>query len=1027
MTFLFINYMFEVLERIAFTTQNGLVLCDNWDNAEIVEILLLEEARKLGASAVLFRRYYRDDKEKSPYKSEPAVYIFEKENITDQKLLHAKIWSAGKAEVYIVLDKTNITIFNARRPAEVKDGKLFLDNLELLPSIALEQFNDQRFAAHLFGTGTFWEQGEMQANLQEKYNPYIHLLNYLMLVREKLSEKKNKTSLRAKTLDKILVLSILAKFLEEIKDDNGKHTLKEIYHTHKVSSFEDALRKGKTVAILSDLAQKLNGKIFEIDDEIEQEIKGKPLPLIADFLTGEIEIATRQGFLWKQYDFKYLPAEIISAIYENFIQADSLKEKGQTEKGVVYTPIHLVHLLIDELMPLDKAKEYFENESFKVLDPACGSGVFLVAAYKRMLQWWTLNHSTKESIQYPQANEAQRIMEQNIWGVDVQATATLVSIFGLTTALLEKLTPQQIWNDFQFNDLSKNIPTKNFFEWAVNAPKDFDLVIGNPPFNIISDYKKPKNITNKKDKKKSLFYWYVTEKIDLYKKKINFNYFSKVPDNLAFYFLEFARVLSPEKRICLIIPTTLLLYSPQETSINYRKALLENTNVEKIFDFTHLREVLFTKKHTNKLGRKPVCGVILSNTKAKYDNIEHIVIKRLASTENKTRFEIDHYDRHIVRYDWASNYPFVWKCNLLGGGRLFHLIYRLSLIDDLEQFIKNKQEENQEWVFGQGYVVGTPPQNQETIEYLYQQNLVSHISEKGEIIPFSDKVILHKNFEGPRVNKLYKMPLLLFHQTSTKGETNIPIGIKEKYIKEYLGFSSSFTGIHAPKEDFESLQKIYNRFKLHSETYSLWILANSSQALIETETHINKTDLETLPFPDFEDEEYLVLSKTEEILRDDVLNHYKHLGKYINESNKDNEYGYERLERKLDINRDWDVLQEFGKTFCDNLNEIYAKNKKSWQIGQIHPIGDFILYEIGFGKNEEILQHLPDSKELEKLVYDKRSNRGAIYTRNIRFYKHIDGYDTVFLLKPSNIRYWLRSVALRDAGDTFKDLKKGGK
>lgn len=65
-----------------------------------------------------------------------------------------------------------------------------------------------------------------------------------------------------------------------------------------------------------------------------------------------------------------MPAEVISAIYENFIQAEA-ERNDVVRKDVVYTPLHLVNLMIDEAMPLEQP-ELFDNETFKVLDPSCG-------------------------------------------------------------------------------------------------------------------------------------------------------------------------------------------------------------------------------------------------------------------------------------------------------------------------------------------------------------------------------------------------------------------------------------------------------------------------------------------------------------------------------------------------------------------------------------------------------------------------------------------------------------------------------
>ncbi len=155
---------------------------------------------------------------------------------------------------------------------------------------------------------------------------------------------------------------------------------------------------------LSELACEFNGNIFDnFLPEEKQQIEQTELSLVADFLRAKLDIPQKQYFLWEQYSFNHLPVELISSIYENFLPK---------EKGVVYTPPFLVNSLIDEVMPLDKAETYFSSNQFKVLDPSCGSGVFLAAAYKRMLQWWAVNHHKKNTkkIKFPNKKICQQIL-----------------------------------------------------------------------------------------------------------------------------------------------------------------------------------------------------------------------------------------------------------------------------------------------------------------------------------------------------------------------------------------------------------------------------------------------------------------------------------------------------------------------------------------------------------------------------------------------------------------------------------------
>ena len=131
---------------------------------------------------------------------------------------------------------------------------------------------------------------------------------------------------------------ILVKFLEEKKDDNGKHTLKTIFEKHRVIDFAEYLEKKKYLSIWEDLSKEFNGHIFDnFSAKEKQQLEQTDLTLIANFLRADLDIPTGQYFLWKQYDFNHLPVELISAIYETFLPK---------EKGVVYTPPFLVNFLI---------------------------------------------------------------------------------------------------------------------------------------------------------------------------------------------------------------------------------------------------------------------------------------------------------------------------------------------------------------------------------------------------------------------------------------------------------------------------------------------------------------------------------------------------------------------------------------------------------------------------------------------------------------------------------------------------------
>ncbi len=981
-----------------FSRENGLVLCQNSNEARNnEELLYISEASKLKAHAVLFRRFFRKGDDQAPYHSEPAVCIFKEEdfefNSEEHIQLHAKLWSAGRNEIYIILGKTRADVLiNARKPAEGGvNNKLSIAELKLAE--VLKGHNDERFSAYLFGSGTFWEQTEFQNKLDEGSSPYIHLLTYLLAVRKNFLSNKNAIDLSPETVDKLLIVSILVKFLEEIKDDDGKHTLKSIYKRFKVSSFAEAVEKGFTLDIFNELASEFNGKIFDnFTDAEKRKIKNTNLSLLSQFLTAKISLTTSQFFLWEQYNFNHLPAEVISAIYENFIQAEAARKNGKTEKGVVYTPIHLVNFLVDEVMPLDKPM-LFKKQSFRVLDPTCGSGVFLVAAYKRLLQWWAINNSTPDNIQYPSAKVAKKILEENIYGVDVKETAVLISILGLTTALLDKLSPKEIWNQLRFSDLrAQNLQCSNFFKWAANNRFNgkFDLVIGNPPFNPETGVKKSAVLNPS-----------LLQRLDIVSKNIP-------RSNFALHFFEASLRLG--MKVCMIIPSSIMLYD--KTGHSYRKRLFENYFLTDIFDFTHLRRDLFHKS-----ADTPVVAIVVENKQSPKQKINHTVVKRMTSSENKLRFEIDYYDCHSVPFEWAidASKQFIWKTNLLGGGRLYHLIYRLGSLPTLKQFLDKKEKESPEqWIYSSGYKIGGNTEKR-MASFVKEGNKISKVLENGsfEISIEGERTNRFEFFPNPRI---YSPPFIVFDQVF--GKKNIPLALIETYTKRrYLYFNRDFVGIRAPKKEVHDLIRIHDFIKVKfRDLCRFYVLVQSGSCMVLTETEINKRDIDSLPFP--ENEEYLKLSSSEKIIQDDILSYYIHLGKAISKNSAGSNLNNKATTKQL---------EEYGHALCDNLNLIYEKNNKSWQIAGFLQTPSFTIYQIGFGSNGAISKEFDSDKlSLVSLLKESTSNRGAIFNRVIRIYKHVNGYDCIYLIKPNALRYWLKSIALRDCDDTLVDLKNGG-
>lgn len=208
-----------------------------------------------------------------------------------------------------------------------------------------------------------------------------------------------------------------------------------------------------------------------------------------------------------EYDFKAMSADVLGAVYENYLghrlaaskkgiilDKDARKRK---EQGIYYTPAFIVDYIVrNTLKPiLDKCKSINDLQKIKVLDPACGSGSFLIKALE------VINEKYKE-FGNP-ANEFTKIMilEQNIYGVDLDEQAVEIARLNLLLSALEtrmKL-PRLDKNIKNGNSLisgsdeelekyfGKNFRDKKPFNWEEEFPEvfqqgGFDVIIGNPPY-----------------------------------------------------------------------------------------------------------------------------------------------------------------------------------------------------------------------------------------------------------------------------------------------------------------------------------------------------------------------------------------------------------------------------------------------------------------------------------------------------------------------------------------------------------------
>lgn len=238
---------------------------------------------------------------------------------------------------------------------------------------------------------------------------------------------------------------------------------------------------------------------------------------------------------YSPYDLSVLPVHILGTIYERFLgnvvrttdHRVKIEEKPEVRKagGVYYTPKYVVDYIVAQTVGklLEDCKTPDDVAKLKILDPACGSGSFLIGAYDALIEWHRDYYSKRAK---PDREAAYRdsdggihltaklkkqILVNNIFGVDIDQQAVEVTRFSLSLKALEDTRKndlweeRKLWKDTVLPDLSHNIVCGNSLigtdvsmfddqerkkinpmdydkKFPSIIPPGFHAVIGNPPY-----------------------------------------------------------------------------------------------------------------------------------------------------------------------------------------------------------------------------------------------------------------------------------------------------------------------------------------------------------------------------------------------------------------------------------------------------------------------------------------------------------------------------------------------------------------
>lgn len=833
----------------------------------------------------------------------------------------------------------------------------------------------------------------------------------------------------------LLARIVFIQFLFDRKDSKGNAALN---HNKLSSLHEEGILKAEHTNFLSILENydetyrlfdwlnsKFNGDLFpgkgdtpkarERGWQTEKNVvKPAHLQLLRQFISGDVEMHSGQYCLWPQYSFDAIPLEFISSIYETFVT-----ERASGE-GIFYTPQHLVDFILDRVLPWDG-----DQWNLKILDPACGSGVFLVKAFQRLIHRWKRTHQG----QAVRAETLRGLLEKNLFGVDKDPHAVRVASFSLYLAMCDEIDPKHYWTQVIFPAMrGQRLIHSDFFEESqpgFRTKEDaasYDLVIGNAPWG-----EKLLTLAAEQWAKNEEHRWSLANK------------------DIGTLFLPKAAILvKPEGQVSMIQSAGSLLFNQSAPARDFRKQFFTTFRTEEVVNLSALRFKVFNRKtHATKTSIAPSCVITFSPCPPADERIAYIVPKQTEDSADEFEIIVEPNDYKTLHpYDAAADTD-VWSTLLWGQKRDFGLVKKLRLADNLA-----KLEKGEFVLYKEGIIHGKNTSRQKEYAWLMNRHILDTDS-----FPDSTSILLkarelpkitNSKVERPRNERAFSVPQLLIKQgwsVKTKrfqarlvvpDELGNGIICSQSYLS-VCALPGQESLIEAASLSCNSLLAVYFLL-LTSGRFS----AYRPEALV--------SDISRIPIPKLNKVEFKDIRTPEDIdsivfeafgLKDAEKTLIEDLCKITLEDfkGKADSPGRQRTQRRSK-SMDEPELRAYCEYFSRVLKAGFGQDKHISAAVFQETSKDFLPYRlIAFELNQPSSENfrvasLETSEllaELETLnrtwLLGKESLGGSIYhQRIVRIYDYRNGVPTIFILKPDARRYWTRSMGLHDADEVAGDF-----
>jgi N-6 DNA Methylase len=816
----------------------------------VVQVHAMQRAwQDLGLDGI----WYQD---RSPY-----VYFKEVEQIDPVaiKQLHRRFWNQGIAPFLVVVSPEEFQVYSGLAlPAKDDESINTGDRLVEVLSRTAEALEIRQLARSL-QFGDFFHRKPKSFNPDLKVDRY--LLKNLQSARKRLLEPVDGESLDIRIVHALLWRTIFISYLTDRKiiDSNYFYQI----GAQKAETFLQLLdvappKKAKKLVynLFQQLKNNFNGDLF--GDDLSQEnhsVKDGHISILAELLRGDDLSSGQLALSFWAYDFSVIPIETISGIYERFLEVEDSQQKRKT--GTYYTPRFLAEIVLDAALI-----KWPSLQGKKFLDPACGSGIFLVSLFSRLAEEWLSLH--REATHEERSAALLDILQNQIFGVDVEETACRIAAFSLYLAFLDQLEPRDIQ---QLQGQGKVLPNlvghsilyQDFFDDNLSLPYDFDLVVGNPPWARASG------------EETLLEKWCVREGFPIAQKQLAYGFIWKSPLHLK-----------DNGRVSFVLPSAILL-NHHDKALQAQKQWLSRYEIEQVINLSDMRLYLFDG------AIRP--AVVINYKKNRPDRQSHQISYLIPKTEIETLkaeiISIAPEDRVQIKlrellFDLErGEAALAWKKTLWGTPRDQKFLDRLGslphLNDVVDQLTVKPAKRTKRWLIGQGFQPRSSNDDLKDLERVKNgkkpQNI--HLPQWPPSSLFLearsqsiDLLLLESDAQavGSRFKKLRRLPDQSIFQAP---HVLITQGLRVAYSDFDVLFQDSIQGIHADEEDSTLLMLL--AAVLNSNLADYFLFHTSANWGTERDK-VHEEELLRLPFPFPEDTQNPI--ESHEIVRE-VSNIFK--------------------------------------------------------------------------------------------------------------------------------------------------------